>query len=191
MYSNFLLYQKTTELPATVQSICINVNCFRFRKSFRFNVLFFLMCLFALTGHPQVIDIRESVHWPNDGDRILMSEYHHHRCCGDSAIWDFSDARPTTRSHYVQWFNFGDSALVKVVGDKMQCRAFIACHEVLGHGRAFEITSLRNKNPQQEPVIQFNNLMLRLLDAGWIDNGAQHGNGAIVKKPSLLPILLF
>ena len=76
------------------------------------------------------------------------------------------------------------------IGINMDFRCIFGCHEVLGHGRALEFDDLQTDQEQQIPVIQLNNLLLRLTYNDFIDDGTNHGPKTKVEKCKDLPILL-
>lgn len=54
------------------------------------------------------------IHWPQDGDRVVKTQYEFVAVEADSTVWDFSHAVETGREHTMQWLNMGDSVLVRV-----------------------------------------------------------------------------
>lgn len=73
-------------------------------------LLILLLNLVALYVIAQVVD----VHWPQDGDRVVKTQYEFVAVEADSAVWDFSHAVETGREHAMRWFNLGDTVLVRV-----------------------------------------------------------------------------
>lgn len=54
------------------------------------------------------------IHWPQDGDRVVKTQYEFVAVEADSTVWDFSHAVETGREHAMQWLNLGDTVLVRV-----------------------------------------------------------------------------
>lgn len=74
----------------------------------QFIVLILLISPFL--GHGQI----HSIHWPQDGDRVVKMQYEFVTVDTDSTVWDFSHAIETGHEHTMQWLNMGDSVLVRV-----------------------------------------------------------------------------
>jgi hypothetical protein len=73
-------------------------------------LLILLLNLVSLYVTAQVFDI----HWPQDGDRVVKTQYEFVAVEADSAVWDFSHAVETGREHAMRWLNLGDTVLVRV-----------------------------------------------------------------------------
>ena len=69
-----------------------------------------LLNLVSLCVTAQVFD----VHWPQDGDRVVKTQYEFVAVEADSTVWDFSHAVETGREHAMRWLNLGDTVLVRV-----------------------------------------------------------------------------
>lgn len=54
------------------------------------------------------------IHWPQNGDRVVKTQYEFVTVEADSTVWDFSHAVETGREHAMQWLNLGDTVLVRV-----------------------------------------------------------------------------
>lgn len=70
----------------------------------------FLTCISIIT----YAGVRETVHWPHNGDRVTKSHYEFVEMPTDTIVWDFSHAIETGDSHDMRWMNFGDSLLVRI-----------------------------------------------------------------------------
>ncbi|MBO7609270.1 MAG: T9SS type A sorting domain-containing protein [Muribaculaceae bacterium] len=75
-------------------------------------------CLLFVSVLPQHAyaynDMRSSVHWPANGDKVTKTHYEFVDMPTDSTIWDFSHVIETGENHDMQWLNLGDSILVRI-----------------------------------------------------------------------------
>ena len=73
-------------------------------------------CLASLTAIIAVGTMAQphGIHWPQDGDRVVKTQYEFVAVEADSAVWDFSHAVETGREHAMRWLNLGDTVLVRV-----------------------------------------------------------------------------
>ena len=78
------------------------------------NVLLIGIMLFMVTTS---IAQDSDIHWPQDGDQVVKTQYEFVEVETDSAVWDFSHAIETGAEHIMQWHNMGDSVLVRVSND--------------------------------------------------------------------------
>lgn len=74
----------------------------------QFIVLILLISPFL--GHGQI----HSIHWPQDGDRVVKTQYEFVTVDTDSTVWDFSHAIETGHEHTMLWLNLGDSVMVRI-----------------------------------------------------------------------------
>lgn len=73
-----------------------------------------------------------------------------------------------------------------IVGSKHpNGRAVTTGHEVIGHGRSLSLG--RGQANQHIDAIRTENLILRVMGIGYINNGSNHGPRVIIPNPSILP----
>ncbi len=60
-------------------------------------------------------------------------------------------------------------------------------HEIFGHGRTLALKIA----DQQTPIIQFENLVLRVMKKGVYRDGSNHDNGVVVQNYSAIPEYLY
>ena len=73
-----------------------------------------------------------------------------------------------------------------IVGSKHpNGRAVTTGHEVIGHGRSLSLG--RGQANQHIDAIRTENLILRVMVIGYINNGSNHGPRVIIPNPSILP----
>ncbi len=77
------------------------------RKLFFVSLAIMAPTIFATAQSP-------GIHWPQDGDRVVKTQYEFVTVEADSTVWDFSHAVETGREHAMQWLNLGDTVLVRV-----------------------------------------------------------------------------
>lgn len=130
---------------------CVYCFCvFERSKILHFHLLVLIALFCFVAAKSDNLHIRESIHWPNNGDRVMVSEFVYHPCEIDNNVWNFSNIRSTNKSHSIQWFNFGDSALIKIIDDKMQYVFQVIGDSILWRGYESPLFSVSDSVP---PII--------------------------------------
>jgi len=78
------------------------------------NPTYLFVCIIMMTCVQSSIAQTSSIHWPQDGDRVVKAQYVFVAAEADSAVWDFSHAIETGHEHTMQWLNLGDTVLVRI-----------------------------------------------------------------------------
>jgi len=81
------------------------------KNVFRTSVTLLLLISFFCSAKGEV---RKTIHWPHNGDRVTKSHYEFVEMPADTTVWDFSHAIETGKSHDMRWMNMGDSLLVRI-----------------------------------------------------------------------------